>query len=120
MKMKNKTLFKAKSLLEINEILFDIEILIKSLESSQDYSSYKGNCASLNIDMYPYHTTKFKYNIEVPLNLTYSHLYELKKFYTDKREDYIKNKEPLIMMAELSTITKADIVKCQRKEKIKN
>ena len=91
--MKNKTLFKAKSLLEINEILFDIEILIKSLESSQDYSSYKGNCASLNIDMYPYHTTKFKYNIEVPLNLTYSHLYELKKFYTDKREDYIKNKD---------------------------
>jgi len=114
---------RSESSLDISKQIYEIEILIKSIErNSENKNHYGDDFFSIVAKMSPYYTNQITFRVDVPFEIMYSTLFELKKYYETKLMEIHKDDNPqfpLVDMIELVHMDRDKLLKLQRIQKIK-
>ena len=111
------------SSLDIGKQLYEIDVLIKSIEKNSECKNHYGDdFFSMVAKMSPYYTNQTAFRIDIPFDIAYITLFELKKYYENKLIQ-IHNENnpqyPMVDMVELYHLDKEKLINLQRVEKIK-
>ena len=113
--------FNTYSITDLQQLIFNIECAISSLENLAKCQN--NECNLYNFEMIgqylPTISNSIQISIPLPLNLVYDNLLYLKQVYEDRLNTLYKSTKPSIKIVELNILNKSDIIKAQRKNKIK-
>ena len=113
--------FNTYSITDLQQLIFNIECAISSLENLAKCQN--NECNLYNFEMIgqylPSVSNSIHISIPLPLNLVYDNLLYLKQVYEDKLNTLYKSSKPSIKIVELNNLNNNDIIKIQRKNKLK-
>lgn len=113
--------FNTYSITDLQQLIFNIECAISSLENLANSENNNYNLYNFELigQYLPTVSNSIQIGIPLPLSLVYDNLLHLKQVYEDKLNTLYKSSKPSIKIVELNNLNKNDIIKTQRKNKLK-
>ena len=100
---------RSESSLDISKQIYEIEVLIKSIEkNSESKNHYGDDFFSIVAKISPYYTNQTTFRVDVPFEIMYSVLFELKKFYENKLLEIHNENNPEFPMVDMIELVYMD------------